>query len=327
MAKGLIALALAAYASSVSSPLAFAQSYTLDRAAKAKIVEAVLQRLDSGDARGAATQLLGIESACESKCSPEVLATLRVYLGLSYARLSFTKEAEESFTRAFTVDPEAAFDDTRADDATRSLFYTVAARNPNARPHSSSSVELWATELQGAPAARPEPAVEAPAPAPAPDPAPASGASASDEDEPKKAERNPHVGIGGGGIVLPEVATAAALQLDVFVVYREEFDARVRGAYVHVSAPDSTGGNMILLGHLTRWFGSVYGLGFGSGFGHSNWKGGWDGSSGMALVYATPATLRFGRRTMFEVAANIGVVNYFAFEARPWGYFSGAVQF
>jgi hypothetical protein len=210
---------LAVAAAVLTSKSAFAAPR--DAAAERKMREAMTMHFVAGNHVQAEALLLGIEKACEDRCSPTVKARIWLNVGTVRARGRGRQEsAREAFIHALQLDSKLAPDPAYADESTLAAFdaakAAVASQSPG--PEDGTSPPPQGTvptrsfsDPRSAPAAPPaapaappvspaaQPSPSAPAPAPpatmetSPDPWSLESEVPPDED---RAERFGRVGHG-----------------------------------------------------------------------------------------------------------------------------------
>lgn len=133
--KTLVMLALVLATSSAGA------QYTRDKAAAARIQEAINQRFLGGNFRSAEALLLGTIKACAGKCSPKLLARAWMYVGLVRSNSNSNPAgAEVAFSTALALDPGVGLDEDIATPDTKALFSKLAgnAAAPAPRPTPSA---------------------------------------------------------------------------------------------------------------------------------------------------------------------------------------------
>lgn len=158
-----------------------AQEASLDPGAKRKITEAMVERFDKGDARGAEGLLRGVDTACADRCSNPLKAELWMYIGVTSMERD-PAASKEAFRRAFELDPQVTFDAGRASEPAKQAFYATAAESAGAAPTVGDPIEQWQQEAEepnpapAAAAASPGPVAteQQPAPTTQPPPTPAA---------------------------------------------------------------------------------------------------------------------------------------------------------
>jgi len=154
-----------------------------DAAAERKMREAMTMQFVAGNHAEAEALLLGIDKACEDRCSPRVKARIWLNVGVVRARgRGHQESAREAFMHALRLDPTLALDPAYADESTLATFGAAKAatesqsRGPedgtSPAPQSTVPTRAFTDPMRSPAAPTTAPAAPLVSPAAAPSPPP-----------------------------------------------------------------------------------------------------------------------------------------------------------
>ncbi|HEY3497602.1 MAG TPA: hypothetical protein VGK73_23050, partial [Polyangiaceae bacterium] len=134
--------------SSIALP-AFGQ-YTRDTAAKKKIDEAINKYYVETDFEKAEGVLLGTINACGEKCSPQVLSSAWMYVGIVRGSGKNNQAgAKDAFQKAVAADPQVKLDMVLATPETQATFAAAAGGGAAAAPEPTPAAPVEAAPAPG----------------------------------------------------------------------------------------------------------------------------------------------------------------------------------